>query len=196
MSNTSDLSSQMRDLTRCLSTFIEEQKEFNHRMEQRLSTSPVNPSVTSNQLQQQVVTQGLLVNLNTAYREIAVLQSEINALRSENNRLASSISFDHQYRHVPQMRSNRSETHLKEEPRPRARRSRFDETNEAAAVHVGKIKLEATSSPRPKPRPTRYPYDDSNLRRQLYSFDPPQTKELGSSGFPQTTSTTIQVGEH
>lgn len=93
----------MREICRCLSTFIEEQKSFNRYIEQHFTTV-INPSLISqptdpmfNQLQQQVVTQGLVVNLNSAYREIAVLQSEINVLQSENTRLISSISFDQQY---------------------------------------------------------------------------------------------------
>ena len=110
-----DLNSQMREICRCLSTFIEEQKSFNRHIEEQLSTV-TNPSISPptdpmfNQFQQQVVTQGLIVNLNTAYREIAILQSEINVLQSENNRLTSSISFDNQYhrnrpRISPQLRS-------------------------------------------------------------------------------------------
>ena len=95
------LSSQMREISRCLSTFIDEQRSFNGRVEERLRTAASQPSV-SDQLQQQVSSQGLIVNLNTAYREIAVLQSDINALQSENNRLASSISFDHQYHRTSQ----------------------------------------------------------------------------------------------
>lgn len=88
----------MREICRCLSTFIEEQKSFNRHIEQHLTTA-VNPTTDPmmNQLQQQVVTQGLIVNLNTAYREIAVLQSEINTLQSQNTRLISSVSLDQQY---------------------------------------------------------------------------------------------------
>ncbi|CAF4891528.1 unnamed protein product, partial [Rotaria magnacalcarata] len=67
------------------------------------SQTPVMPNMNDpvfNQLQQQVLTQGLIVNLNTAYREIAVLQSEINSLQIENNRLSSSISSrDDQYQY-------------------------------------------------------------------------------------------------
>ncbi|UJR15533.1 hypothetical protein I4U23_002472 [Adineta vaga] len=102
--NSNELNEQMREICHCLSTFIGEQKSFNRHIEERLSTatnSPVTPTSDPvfHQLQQQVLTQGLIVNLNTAYREIAVLQSEINALQSENNRLTSSISFDKQYLH-------------------------------------------------------------------------------------------------
>lgn len=104
-----ELSSQMREICRCLSTFIQEQKSFNQHIEEHLKAitntatqTPIAPNLNDpvfNQLQQQVLTQGLIVNLNTAYREIAVLQSEINALQIENNRLTSSISSrDDQYR--------------------------------------------------------------------------------------------------
>lgn len=157
MSTTNDLSFQMRDLTRCLSIFIDEQKQFNQRMEQRLAT-PIRPPSMTNDLQQQVLTQGLLVNLNTAYREIAVLQSEINALRSENTRLASSISFDHQYHHAPSMQSEEPRTtitRLKQQTRPLARRSRFDDasktsldsrsTGRQTATRVDQIKVEETT---------------------------------------------------
>ena len=105
----------MREICRCLSTFMQEQKSFNRHIEEHLKaathTPPPPPPPTAsyttdpvfNQLQQQVLTQGLIVNLNTAYREIAVLQSEINALQSENTRLTSSLSsYDSQY----QQRSN------------------------------------------------------------------------------------------
>ncbi|CAF3764721.1 unnamed protein product [Adineta steineri] len=105
-----ELSAQMREICRCLSTFIQEQKSFNRHIEEHLTAAAVNnssrtslPSVSTsgdtmfNQLQQQVLTQGLIVNLNTAYREIAVLQSEINTLQTENSRLtASSSSYDSQ----------------------------------------------------------------------------------------------------
>ncbi|CAF4287233.1 unnamed protein product [Rotaria sp. Silwood2] len=100
--STDELSMQMREICRCLSTFIQEQKSFNQHIEEHLkavtNTSSNTSSVSNtndpvfNQLQQQVLTQGLIVNLNTAYREIAILQSEINALQSENNRLSSSLS--------------------------------------------------------------------------------------------------------
>jgi hypothetical protein len=134
----------MREICRCLSTFIEEQKSFNRHIEQRL-TAATNSSVSQttdpmfNQLQQQIVTQGLIVNLNTAYREIAVLQSEINALQSENNRLASSISFDNQYHHhqqyIPRLysRDNSKESiYSLDQIKPTIRtqtRSRFDQQN-------------------------------------------------------------------
>lgn len=85
----------MDRITRCLSTFIEEQRAFNQHIEERLSKSL--QSNSNDQFQQQIVTQGLLVNLNTAYREIAVLQAEVNALHSENTRLTSSISFEQHY---------------------------------------------------------------------------------------------------
>ncbi|CAF4541989.1 unnamed protein product [Rotaria socialis] len=108
--STDELSVQMRDICSCLSTFIKEQKSFNQHIEEHLkaatnvsSQTPVMPNMNDpvfNQLQQQVLTQGLIVNLNTAYREIAVLQSEINALQIENNRLSSSISSrDDQYQY-------------------------------------------------------------------------------------------------
>ncbi|UJR31138.1 hypothetical protein I4U23_018645 [Adineta vaga] len=117
-----DLSAQMREICRCLSTFIQEQKSFNRHIEEHLTAATNNssrasvPSVSNvggssgdalfNQLQQQVLTQGLIVNLNTAYREIAVLQSEINALQSENNRLTSSLSsYDSQYQHKARLNS-------------------------------------------------------------------------------------------
>ncbi|CAF5157897.1 unnamed protein product, partial [Rotaria magnacalcarata] len=100
--NSDELSKQMREICRCLSTFIDEQKTFNRHIEQRLTTatnSTIVPIVDANfnQMQQQNLTQSLVVNLNAAYREIAVLQSEINALQSENIRLTSSLSFDNQY---------------------------------------------------------------------------------------------------
>jgi hypothetical protein len=103
----------MREICRCLSTFIQEQKSFNRHIEEHLTAATNTPSSVPsstansfdpvfNQLQQQVLTQGLIVNLNTAYREIAVLQSEINALQSENTRLTSSLpSYDNQYHHRP-----------------------------------------------------------------------------------------------
>ncbi|CAF2208121.1 unnamed protein product [Rotaria magnacalcarata] len=108
--STDELSAQMRDICSCLSTFIKEQKSFNQHIEEHLkaatnvsSQTPVMPNMNDpvfNQLQQQVLTQGLIVNLNTAYREIAVLQSEINSLQIENNRLSSSISSrDDQYQY-------------------------------------------------------------------------------------------------
>jgi hypothetical protein len=112
-SNSNDeLSEQMREICRCLSTFIQEQKSFNRHIEEHLSAAtnssqssrPTNDPVF-NQLQQQVLTQGLIVNLNTAYREIAVLQSEINALQTENTRLSSLSSFDSQYNYRSQIYS-------------------------------------------------------------------------------------------
>ncbi|CAF4812046.1 unnamed protein product, partial [Rotaria magnacalcarata] len=67
----------MRDICSCLSTFIKEQKSFNQHIEEHLtaatnvsSQTPVMPNMNDpvfNQLQQQVLTQGLIVNLNTAY---------------------------------------------------------------------------------------------------------------------------------
>ncbi len=115
---TEELNTQMREICRCLSTFIQEQKSFNRHIEEHLTaktnasssashTSTLNPGdAVFNQLQQQVLTQGLIVNLNTAYREIAVLQSEINSLQSENNRLTSSLSsYDSQYQYKTQLHS-------------------------------------------------------------------------------------------
>jgi hypothetical protein len=108
----------MREICRCLSTFIQEQKSFNRHIEEHLTAKTNGSSSAShtstlntgdavfNQLQQQVLTQGLIVNLNTAYREIAVLQSEINSLQSENNRLTSSLSsYDSQYQYKTQLHS-------------------------------------------------------------------------------------------
>lgn len=137
----------MREMCRCLTTFMQEQKAFNRHIEERLITdtrSP-RPSTTTttaaapandpvfNQLQQQVLTQGLIVNLNTAYREIAVLQAEINALQSENTRLASSVSSsDNAYQYRPQIysRGNSKESiYSLEQIKPlRAQaRARYDE---------------------------------------------------------------------
>ena len=95
----------MRDVCNCLTSFIQEQKAFNRHIEEHIanngpkSTSPSTATASSvavdpvfNQFQQQVLTQGLIVNLNSAYREIAVLQSEVNQLQSENHRLTSSLS--------------------------------------------------------------------------------------------------------
>ncbi|CAF5209503.1 unnamed protein product, partial [Rotaria magnacalcarata] len=75
--STDELSAQMRDICSCLSTFIKEQKSFNQHIEEHLtaatnvsSQTPVMPNMNDpvfNQLQQQVLTQGLIVNLNTAY---------------------------------------------------------------------------------------------------------------------------------
>ncbi|CAF1198544.1 unnamed protein product [Rotaria sp. Silwood1] len=138
-----ELSAQMREICRCLSTFIQEQKSFNQNIEQRL-TNATKPSLlqtidpTLNQLQQQTLTQSLIVNLNTAYREIAILQSEINALQSENNRLTSSISFDNEYHHhhhhqMPRSYSrdeSKDSIHSFDQIKPNTRpqpRSRFDE---------------------------------------------------------------------
>ena len=138
----------MLDICCCLSTFIQEQKAFNRHIEEHLATNRVSQSPRStttaaaaasndpvfNQLQQQVLTQGLIVNLNTAYREIAVLQSEINALQSENTRLTSSVSsYDSQYRPQIYSRDN-SKTSIYSldqiKPiRPPAR-SRFDEQSQ------------------------------------------------------------------
>ncbi|CAF1022732.1 unnamed protein product [Rotaria sordida] len=136
-----ELSTQMREICHCLSSFIEEQKTFNRNIEQRL-TNLTKPSLlqtidpTINHFQQQTLTQSLIVNLNTAYREIAVLQSEINALQSENNRLTSSISFDNQYYHHHHMprsysRDNSKDSiysfdQIKSNIRPQPR-SKFDE---------------------------------------------------------------------
>ncbi|CAF0792289.1 unnamed protein product, partial [Didymodactylos carnosus] len=95
---TSDLSEQMNEIRHCLVNFIREQKTFNDTIEQNIrkvgtpSTPGVTPIVADPvflQLQQQMLTQGLIVNLNSAYREIAVLQTEINSLQSENLRLSS-----------------------------------------------------------------------------------------------------------
>lgn len=140
----------MRDICRCLTTFIQEQKAFNRHIEEHLTTatrpspSPRPPQTTVtvpssdpifNQLQQQVLTQGLIVNLNTAYREIAVLQSEINALQSENTRLVSSISSsENPYQYRPQLysRGNSKESIYSLEqikPLRSQGRSRFDEDN-------------------------------------------------------------------
>jgi len=129
----------MREISRCLSEFIQEQQSFNRHIEQRLTSavnSPVSqtPDPVFNQFQQQVLTQGLIVSLNTAYREVAVLQSETNALQSENSRLASSISFDDQYhRHIPPLYSrddSKDSMYSYEQIKPNIRpqpRSRFDE---------------------------------------------------------------------
>ncbi len=157
----------MREICRCLSTFIDEQKSFNRHIEQRLTTV-INPSISPpadpvfNQLQQQVLTQGLIVNLNTAYREIAVLQSEINALQSENTRLTSSVSFEHQYyQRIPHSYSGDNFNQVKQNIRPQPR-SRFDENNHSfkklsktsvnsqssgkqTAIRVTKIPIETTS---------------------------------------------------
>lgn len=87
-----------------------------------------------NQLQQQVLTQGLIVNLNTAYREIAVLQSEINALQSENTRLASSLSLDNQY-----FRLNSSKSSLSSQSTSRRmsnpRRQIFEDSEDERQFH-------------------------------------------------------------
>lgn len=114
-SSNEELAGQMRDICRCLSTFIQEQKSFNRHIEEHLTAATRsqtnlqmnNQDPVFNQLQQQVLTQGLIVNLNTAYREIAVLQSEINGLQNENTRLTSSLSsFEQQQQQKrPQSRS-------------------------------------------------------------------------------------------
>ncbi|CAF5075504.1 unnamed protein product, partial [Rotaria magnacalcarata] len=137
--NSDELSKQMREICRCLSTFIDEQKTFNRHIEQRLTTatnSTIVPIVDANfnQMQQQNLTQSLVVNLNAAYREIAVLQSEINALQSENIRLTSSLSFDNQYhQNVPYSYSRHNSKdsiysldRINPSIRPRPR-SKFDE---------------------------------------------------------------------
>jgi regulator of replication initiation timing len=80
----------MQRLSHCLSNFIDEQKLFNHDIEQRLTD--MNNMTNIKQLQQQVLTQDLLVNLTTAYRDIAGLQARIGSLQTENNRLTSSNS--------------------------------------------------------------------------------------------------------
>ncbi|CAF3530255.1 unnamed protein product [Rotaria socialis] len=137
--NSDELSKQMREICRCLSTFIDEQKTFNRHIEERLTTatnSTIVPIVNANfnQMQQQNLTQSLVVNLNAAYREIAVLQSEINALQSENLRLTSSLSFDNQYhQNVPSSYSRHNSKdsiysldRINPSIRPRPR-SKFDE---------------------------------------------------------------------
>jgi hypothetical protein len=162
----------MREISRCLSAFIQEQQSFNRHIEQRLTSavnSPVSqtPDPVFNQFQQQVLTQGLIVSLNTAYREIAVLQSETNALQSENIRLASSISFDDQYhRHIPPLYSrenSKDSMYSFEQIKPNIRpqpRSRFDEqlkqenssrtsfnsqsTGQQTAINVEKVNRETT----------------------------------------------------
>ncbi|CAF0775066.1 unnamed protein product [Didymodactylos carnosus] len=100
---TNDLSQQMKEICHCLMNFIREQKTFNNTIEQNIrmiGTSLTPPGTSTSvdpvfqQLQQQVQTQGLIVNLNSAYREIAVLQSEINSLQSKNSRLSSSNQQD------------------------------------------------------------------------------------------------------
>lgn len=136
----------MSEMCRCLSAFIEEQKSFNRHIEQQIVSATPRASTNSpllqtadsvfSQLQQQTLTQGLIVNLNAAYREIAVLQSEINSLQSENDRLTSSMSFDNQHRHqfIPQsyptkhsIESPFSLNQLQPSVRPKPR-SRFDES--------------------------------------------------------------------
>ncbi|CAF4188987.1 unnamed protein product [Didymodactylos carnosus] len=97
------LRQQMKEICHCLMNFIREQKPFNNTIEQniRMIETSLTPPGTSKsvdpvfqQSQQQVLTQGLIVNLNSAYREIAVLQSEINSLQSKNSRLSSSKQRD------------------------------------------------------------------------------------------------------
>ncbi|CAF1498891.1 unnamed protein product [Rotaria sp. Silwood1] len=143
-SDTNDeLNIQMREICRCLSTFIQEQKSFNQHIEEHLKTitnTSSNCSTISNtndpvfnQLQQQVLTQGLIVNLNTAYREIAILQSEINALQTENNRLSSSLSsHDSQYNyksHLYSRDNSKDSIYSLDQIKPISSktRSRFDE---------------------------------------------------------------------
>lgn len=149
----------MREICRCLSTFVEEQKSFNRHIEQHLTTG-TNPSATDpmfNQLQQQVVAQGLVVNLNSAYREIAVLQSEINALQSENNRLISSISFDDRgvshsssresiYTFQPSLRSTFDEQQQSEPFFVNSSKSSTasQSTGKQTAIRVDKFQLETT----------------------------------------------------
>ena len=199
LSNTDHLSSQMDRITRCLSTFIEEQKSFNQQIEERLSKS-LNTNV-NNQFQQQVVTQGLLVNLNTAYREIAVLQAEINALQSENTRLTSSISFDQQYHQNSSMHKFDQTMSRNDRPQPRSHLNEyFQQETSRQKSHVTSddinsspdrpmsfdeqnIKLEKQTpmtnersgpsedicSPRPNPVCTRYVCRQEN--KQTYNFD-------------------------
>jgi len=144
--STDELSGQMREICHCLSTFIQEQKSFNRHIEEHLLAAKTVPQTSPstlntndpvfNQLQQQVLTQGLIVNLNTAYREIAILQSEINSLQTENTRLTSSLSsYDSQYHYRPQLysRDNSKDSIYSLDQikpiRPQAR-SRFDEQNQ------------------------------------------------------------------
>ena len=86
----------MKEICSCLSSFVQEQKSFNRHIEEHLTASKPTASPTVdpvfNQFQQQVLTQGLIVNLNSAYREIAILQTEVSALQTENHRLTSSLS--------------------------------------------------------------------------------------------------------
>lgn len=129
-----ELAVQMKDIRTCLTSFIEEQKLFNRNIEQHLSVSrnsatPVIDPIFS-QFQQQVLTQGLIVNLNSAYREIAVLQSEVNALQTENQRLTSSMSSMDRSQFYSRENSKESIYSLDQmkHVRPQAR-SRFEESN-------------------------------------------------------------------
>jgi hypothetical protein len=190
----------MREICRCLSIFIDEQKSFNRHIEQRL-TAVKNPSITPstdpmfNQLQQQVLTQGLIVNLNTAYREIAVLQSEINALQSENNRLTSSISFEHQYhQRIPRSYSGDNFEQIKPNIRPQPR-SKFDEhnysfekssktsvnsqsTGKQTAIHVKKIPMETT--------PVQQTLDNLSNAFAIHRRSITNENEQQSNDFPTT----------
>lgn len=146
--STEELTDRMREMCHCLTTFMQEQKAFNRHIEERLVTDarpapsprPAPPTTTAtptndpvfNQLQQQVLTQGLIVNLNSAYREIAVLQAEINALQSENTRLTSSSENPYQYRPQLYSRGNSKESIYSLEqikPLRSQLRARYDEEN-------------------------------------------------------------------
>ena len=190
----------MREICRCLSTFIEEQKSFNRHIEQHLTTVVNNPTSSPptdpmmNQLQQQVVTQGLIVNLNTAYREIAVLQSEINTLQSENTRLISSISFDQQYHHDmphslsrepiyrPPLRSTFDEQH-----HYASSRSSVDSqsTGKQTAIRVEKLQLDTTPIQR-----TAHPRQSSkeNLFTSFVIHRRPTSKDFCEIKHPASTT--------
>ena len=163
LSNNDHLSAQMDRITRCLSSFIEEQRAFNQQIEERLSKSLHHNS--NDQFQQQIVTQGLLVNLNSAYREIAVLQSEINALHSENTRLTSSISFDQHYHHTsPQ----KCDPIVRRHPRPPPR-THFNDYGPEETPRSKSYAAEPIKSEKQTPRST--PQQTSNPDRNDEQFD-------------------------
>jgi hypothetical protein len=166
----------MKDLRQCLSSFIQEQKSFNQHIEQHMMKASSSPSTIDpvfNQFQQQVITQGLIVNLNTAYREIAVLQTEINGLQTENHRLTASLSSmdrsnagysrDHSKESIyslDKMKNNRAHVrtraheHVKDHGHRLKTTNKFENssrtsfnsqsTDQQTAIHVSKLNMETT----------------------------------------------------
>ena len=131
-SNNDQLKTQLQDLSECLFMFIREQKTFNRQVEDSLIKSSTPTTVPNSN-------QSLLVDLNAAYRQITVLQSEINALQSENTRLLSSLSFEQHYHHFNENSLLNFRGNL------RQNRDEFVETSQNSLNH------KSSKQPRPLP---------------------------------------------